>query len=65
MAGLELCLQAHPVFSDFPSAGRDVASTPDGPVLIEGDHDWDAQLAQQPGCRPLGNTRFAEVTIRL
>lgn len=64
MAALELCLQAHCVFSDFPSVGWDAVSTPDGPVLIEGNHDWDAQLAQQPGYRPLGSTRFAEVTIR-
>lgn len=60
MAALEVCLQAHRFFSDFPSVGWDVAITPDGPVLIEGNHDWDVQLAQQPGCRPLGSTRFVE-----
>lgn len=59
-AALELCLQAHRVFSQFPSVGWDVAITPDGPVLVEGNHDWDVVLAQQPGCRPLGRTRFVD-----
>ena len=57
---LDLCLQAHRVFSEFPSVGWDVAITPDGPVLLEGNHDWDVALAQQPGCRPLGRTKFVE-----
>ncbi len=55
---LNLCLQAHRVFHEFPSVGWDVAITPDGPVLVEGNHDWDAVLAQQPGCRALGRTRL-------
>ncbi|MCO6439783.1 MAG: hypothetical protein J5I81_01590 [Nitrococcus mobilis] len=57
-AALELCLRAHDVFSEFPSVGWDVAITPDGPVLLEGNHDWDVVLAQQPGARPLGRTMF-------
>lgn len=57
-AALELCLQAHRIFSEFPSVGWDVAITPGGPVLVEGNHDWDVVLAQQPGCRALGRTNF-------
>lgn len=57
-AALELSLQAHRVFSEFPSVGWDVAITPGGPVLVEGNHDWDVVLAQQPGCRALGRTKF-------
>lgn len=59
-AALELCLRAHGVLSEFPSVGWDVAITPDGPVLIEGNHDWNVVLAQQPGSRPLGRTRFVD-----
>ncbi len=59
-AALELCLRAHRVFPEFPSVGWDVAITPDGPILVEGNHDWGGQLAQQPGCRPLGRTPFVK-----
>ena len=57
---LELCLRAHRVFSEFPSVGWDIAITPEGPILLEGNHDWDVVLAQQPGSRPLGRTRFVD-----
>jgi len=55
---LELALHAHHEFSTFPSVGWDIAITPSGPVLIEGNYNWDVLLAQQPGWRPLGATRF-------
>lgn len=59
-AALDLCLRAHNVFLEFPSVGWDVAITPDGPVLLEGNHDWDVVLAQQAGTRPLGRTKFVD-----
>jgi hypothetical protein len=55
---LQLALRAHHEFSAFPSVGWDIAVTPSGPVLIEGNYNWDVLLAQQPGWRPLGATRF-------
>ena len=33
-----------------------MAIMPDGPVLLEGNHDWDPIVAQQPGLSPLGKT---------
>lgn len=59
-SALELCLRAHGVFSEFPSVGWDVAFTPAGPLLLEGNHDWDVVLAQQAGARPLGRTKFID-----
>ncbi len=56
----ELALRAHEVFARYPTIGWDVAITPDGPVLIEGNYNWDVVLAQQPGCRPLGATRYPQ-----
>ena len=55
---MELTLDAHRIFPDFPSVGWDIAIAPTGPILIEGNHNWGAVLAQQPGSRPLGKTAF-------
>jgi hypothetical protein len=56
----ELAICAHHVFAEFPSVGWDIAVTPEGPVLVEGNYNWDIVIAQQAGCRPLGATRFAD-----
>lgn len=61
---LELCLQAHSMFSDFPSVCWDVAFTPEGPVLVEGNHDWDVVLAQEPGCGPPGGQTLLPAIFR-
>lgn len=55
-----LALRAHHLFAEFPSVGWDIAITPVGPVVVEGNYNWDVVLAQQAGCRPLGATRFVE-----
>jgi hypothetical protein len=47
-------------FPGFPSIGWDIAITPIGPVLIEGNYNWDVVLAQQAGSRPLGGTAFPD-----
>jgi hypothetical protein len=50
---LALCFRAHRLFGDHFSVGWDVALTSDGPVLIEGNYNWDVVLAQQPHGKPL------------
>jgi hypothetical protein len=55
---IELAVKAHSTFAEFPSIGWDIAITPAGPVLVEANYNWDVVLAQQPGCRPLGETVY-------
>ena len=57
---IDLALRAHRVFHDFPSVGWDVAITPEGPVLIEANYNWNVELTQQAGARPLGETPYLE-----
>jgi len=44
---VQLCMRAHRVFPGMQSVGWDVAVTPNGPVLTEGNHDWDVVLPQR------------------
>lgn len=44
----ELCRTTATEFLPNRSVGWDVAVTEDGPVLIEGNHDWGARLLQMP-----------------
>ena len=47
----QLCVNATSKYGDNKSIGWDVAIKQDGPVLIEGNHDWGARLWQMPlGC---------------
>lgn len=57
---MALALRAHAAFAQFPSVGWDIAITPDGPVLLEGNFNWDVVLVQQAGCRPLGATAWTQ-----
>lgn len=43
---VELTINAHKALLDVPSIGWDVAITPDGPVLIEGNDNWEISGAQ-------------------
>ena len=47
----EMCLKAAAKYPDNRSVGWDVAITKEGPLLIEGNHDWGARVWQMPaGC---------------
>jgi hypothetical protein len=56
-----LSLRAHASLDGFHSIGWDIAMTDDGPLLIEGNHDWGVMIAQYPGPAPLGRTRLPQV----
>lgn len=43
-----MCIKAATKFHDNKSVGWDVAITKDGPLLIEGNHDWGARVWQMP-----------------
>ena len=59
-SALTLALKTHSIFPEYPSVGWDIAITPTGPVLIEGNYNWGSSLVQQAGCRPLGETQYTE-----
>jgi hypothetical protein len=60
-AALELVQKAHGAMGELVFLVWDVAFTPDGPVLVEANHDPDVNILQRPHKRPLGGTRFAEL----
>jgi hypothetical protein len=60
---LDLTLRAHRVFYDFPSIGWDVALTPEGPVLVEANYNWNAVTTQQASGRPLGMNGYFESVL--
>nr|WP_241696914.1 sugar-transfer associated ATP-grasp domain-containing protein [Mariprofundus sp. KV] len=43
---VDLCLEAHSLVPDLPVSGWDVAVTPDGPCLLEGNLQWDVEKHQ-------------------
>ena len=43
-----MCIKAASKYSDNRSVGWDVAIKQDGPLLIEGNHDWGARVWQMP-----------------
>lgn len=61
---LKLSLRAHESFAPVPFVGWDVAFTPNGPILVEGNTGFgadDLQIAHQV---PLGKTEFAYIYHR-
>ena len=57
-AARALALRAHDAARAVPAFGWDVALTPDGPVLIEGNQWSNPDIAQAPTGRPLGDTAY-------
>jgi len=43
---LDISVKAHKIFSKMRSIGWDIAITEDGPVIVEGNDDWDIILPQ-------------------
>ena len=41
-----LAMDAHKLFPTLQTIGWDVAVTPDGPVFVESNHDWDVEMLQ-------------------
>lgn len=46
-----MCIKAASKYNDNKSVGWDVAIKQDGPLLIEGNHDWGARVWQMPAGR--------------
>jgi hypothetical protein len=53
---LDLAEAAHECFGSMVSVGWDIAITPQGPVLVEGNPVWCVDLAQMSNDRPLADT---------
>ncbi len=43
---VSLAFKAHSLFPRLKTVGWDIAVTPDGPMLVEGNHDWDMEMLQ-------------------
>jgi len=52
---------AHQACSNFVFIGWDVAFTEHGPMLLEGNANWCADVYQSLGGEPLGHTKFASI----
>ena len=61
----EIALQrakiAHGACSGFAFIGWDIAFTPQGPILLEGNANWSAGEYQRLSGEPLGHTKFPDV----
>ena len=55
---VDLGIRAHDHFDPFHSIGWDIAIAEDGPVLVEGNHNWGVMIGQYPRLTPLGWTRL-------
>lgn len=56
-----LAARAHAHFPDRLVIGWDIAMTPDGLVIVEGNAAPDVDILQRPHRAPLGGTRYAEL----
>lgn len=60
----EVALRAHWAFADQVAIGWDIALTPDGPVVIEGNKSPDLDIIQRVGSGPVGNSRLGVLLAR-
>ena len=60
---VDLAIQAHETFTDIALIGWDIALTPDGPVIIEGNSNPGADMLQVSHKKPLGATDFPVLYI--
>jgi len=62
---VEIVTQAHRAFPGAPIIGWDVAFTPDGPVIVEGNSAPDLDIIQRCHQMPLGETQLAASLVSL
>jgi len=60
-AALQYVKLAHQACPNFVFVGWDVAFTPHGPMILEGNINWDAATYQTLRGEPLGYTKFAKI----
>jgi hypothetical protein len=60
-AALQYVKIAHQACPNFIFVGWDVALTPQGPMILEGNTNWDAAAYQTLRGKPLGYTKFADI----
>ncbi len=56
-----LAKEAHRLLPGYAFLGWDVALTPAGPLLLEGNAGWDVLTVQKPQRVPLAQTRFLDI----
>jgi len=59
----KLCRRAHEQLASCPAVGWDVAFTPAGAMLIEGNLPFCMSLAQVPGATPLLETSYQSAIL--
>jgi hypothetical protein len=60
-AALQYAQAAHRICSNFVFVGWDLAFTDRGPMLLEGNANWNADEYQSLSGQPLGHTKFANI----
>jgi hypothetical protein len=59
----ELAVNAHTMLKHRVAIGWDIALTPEGPVLLEGNKSFDVMFLQRVQMKPIGATRFGDLLV--